>query len=37
MDSVEVTSVCAATILFAGCTRTGNTPAPMTSGPMDAN
>jgi hypothetical protein len=26
-----------AAILFAGCTQTGNTPAPMTAGPMDPN
>jgi hypothetical protein len=27
----------AAAILFAGCTQTGNTPTPMTAGPMDPN
>ncbi len=37
MDKTKVTSVLAATILFAGCTQTGDTPAPVTTGPMDAN
>ena len=27
----------AAILIFAGCTQTGNTPAPLTAGPMDPN
>jgi hypothetical protein len=37
MEMTKAMSVFAAAILFTGCTQTGNTPAPMTAGPMDPN
>ncbi len=37
MDKAKVMSVLAAAIMAAGCTQTGNTPAPATAGPPDAD